>query len=284
MAVAVASIDVLAEAQSSTITLTKPASTAENDLLLVHIQTRNDGSGTGGNSVNSVPSGWTLGKYQKGTGSGNAYSTGQYYWKVAGSSEPSSYDFGLEGSIYYRASIWRITGGRIGSPIYTDNSSFQLNSSTPSLSVSVTPATASSLIIQLWDGVDGANSSGSYAIATDNPSWTEGYSVSMTVGGSITGRFVSAYAVRTETSATGNMSLSGGGVSSDWVGIIIVIPPVVTSTISETLTLTEAYSYIRRRFVTVLDTITASEAYQYIKGRLWRKRNKPSTTWTSRNK
>lgn len=283
MSVAVASIDVLAEAQSTTITLTKPANTASGDLLLVHIQTRNDGGGTPtGNSINSVPSGWTLGRFQKGTG-GVVYQTAQYYYKVAGGSEPSTYDFGLEGNYYFRASIWRITGARTVSPIGTDNSDFVNNTSTPSLATTITP-NANSLIIQLWGGIDGANSSGSYAIATNNPTWTEGYSATLTAGGAVTGRFVSAYAVRSQSTATGNMSLSGGGASSDWAGILLAIPPLISASVSDTTTVTDSVSLLKITYLTASDTSTVTDSQSEVKSKKWTNDSKNTSSWVNDTK
>lgn len=71
---------------SATLTLTKPSGTAESDVLIA-VCINNDGSRT----LDSIPSGWSLLAETKTT---TSPSTGFWcLWKLAGGSEPASYDF-----------------------------------------------------------------------------------------------------------------------------------------------------------------------------------------------
>ncbi|MCK9370985.1 hypothetical protein M0R04_13830 [Candidatus Dojkabacteria bacterium] len=65
------------------ITVNKPTDTAENDVIFAFITRRNAGT------ISAVPSGWTLIGNQAGDG---GYAMSLYY-KVAGASEPASYDW-----------------------------------------------------------------------------------------------------------------------------------------------------------------------------------------------
>ena len=284
MAIVVESVTTTGETNGSTISLSKPASTAQYDLLVIHIMARGDGSGIGGNSVNSVPSGWTLGVFQAGTG-GNVYQSGQYYWKVAGSSEPSTYDFGLESSMYYNAGIYRISGAAQSSPIYASNSSFLNNTQNPNIAAGITANRANSLIIQLYSGIDGASSLSDYAIVTDNITWTEAYDLGMVIGGAGTGRFGSAYGLRTAITATGNMSATAGGSGgNDWAGIMIAIAPLILINISDTATVTDSASLLKTTIITTSDTATITDSYSEIKSKEWHNTTKNNSTWTNQSK
>lgn len=89
-------------ASSSSGTCNKPTNTAENDIMFAWIGLRN----TYGYVINSVPSGWTL------LGSQTANSDKYYlYYKVAGSSEPSSYTWGTSGLTKFAITIATYRGG-----------------------------------------------------------------------------------------------------------------------------------------------------------------------------
>jgi hypothetical protein len=72
----------------TTATCAKPTNTAENDIMFAHVSKGNN------QSINSVPTGWTLI-----ASGGTTYTITTYlYWKLAGASEPTSYTWGSTGN------------------------------------------------------------------------------------------------------------------------------------------------------------------------------------------
>ncbi len=107
---------------SSSLTVNKPTGTASDDVMIAHVIVR-----TAGNTI-TAPSGWTLIKRQD---SGSSISTATY-WKLAGSSEPSSYTWSFSTSGEASGGIASYIGVNKTSPI--DASNAQYNSGTSTVS------------------------------------------------------------------------------------------------------------------------------------------------------
>lgn len=205
---------------TTNITITKPASLAVGDLMVAHIVYQRDRAFT-------ALTGW---KNLAGTADAadtlddGASLKASFQYKVADSSDVAATNF-----------TWTIANGRNAGAIYrivgqgssialigASNSAVVNNTTTPSFNNTITPAVASSLILMLNTGRDQTAGS-AYAIATDNPSWTERYDMTGTGSYGMTG----ATATRTQTTATGNSSYTPAGAagSSDYTGFLIAISP-----------------------------------------------------------
>ena len=224
------------------ISITKPTSTADGDLLIAHfgIMVRNYSIGF----KMSTLSGWTEINYTQ-----NGKQSSHVFYKVAGASEPSTYDWGfddgtsnVDGAV--TGAIYRITGqGSVGSI----QSSFKAGFSP--WDVTLTPTFADSLILMLVTANDGsADKTGSvsgYAIATDNPTWTERYDVNGNMdthfgGGDPSQTLIAgATASRTEQTATGDASATIAGYNGEVIAGLVIIPPVVNVTVSGTTGIVE---------------------------------------------
>jgi hypothetical protein len=119
--------------------------------------------------------------------------------------------------------IWRITGHDPTTPIGAFNTGGVTNSANPSFGIGITPPVADCLL--LFCGFSGQATSGAsasnYAIVTSNPTWTENLDTSLT-----TGCWWAASASRTQTTLTGNASMSVGSAgTTDSAAALIAIQP-----------------------------------------------------------
>lgn len=283
MAVAVSSQSSTNFADSTTLTITKPTGVVDNDLLVAIIY------GGGLAEINSVPSGWTLIQQQT---TSNALELSTYY-KVA-SSEGASWQWGFDASGQVAGVVLRITGHNTLVNIETSAKSSQSNDETPSFTNSVTPSQANSLIIFASGAeqfTDNTPSASSYAIATDNPTWTELLDIASGAGDDA---LAVAYAIRTATSATGNSSLTWSDNSNntiDTAGILIVIPPRVDVTVSPSVisaTFSVQAPTVTGSAVVSPTVITATFSVQAptvtIEAPKWVNKDKSSTSWNNQNK
>lgn len=249
---------------TGTTSANKPTGLAVGDLMIAC-----------GHNVSSstigLPSGFTS---ITGSESGTNFAGIRVGWKIADSSDVASSSFSFTNTL--ECSISRITGG--GANIQ-GNSNTGGATTTPSFA-GTTPKDYgdSILLMQFWtsNSSGGATTSG-YAVATSNPSWTEGYDVQQS---GFYG-FAMAYATRTQVTATGNFSCVFS-ISGTNAGAIIAIPIPFATTTLETVTSTEVklvdISILKSETVTSMeDSTTESPATQW--------RNKPKTApGTVRNK
>lgn len=225
MAVLIASQSDTAWVNALSITITKPSGLAVGDLIVAQIATSYIGS------MFSVPSGFTEIRRTTTLPPSGFYSSSILYSKVADSGDvaASNFTWTFDNSFSYKASgiILRVTGQKSVSPITNNNGGTDANGSSPqSYAIGVTPTDANSLIILFFSVTEGAVDLSSYSIATDNPSWTEAYNQTTTSGSASTA--AGAYATRAQTTATGNVSVSGLGSDDYSVAQIVVIAPSVS--------------------------------------------------------
>jgi hypothetical protein len=134
------------------VTVTKPTSTAQGDLLVAAVSVDGDVR-----TSLMVPGGWNaihIGPV--GPGSGLAQQTFAVYWKLAGAGEATSYSFSWTGSKQAYAWIMRFTGHDATSPI---NASWYNNGTTLALAIpspAVTTTVENAMILRLG-GFDGRN-------------------------------------------------------------------------------------------------------------------------------
>jgi type II secretory pathway pseudopilin PulG len=162
---------------SPVITISRPSSTNAGDLLIAAVATDGDTSG-----VIASPGGWTL--IDRGAYNGEV--TLAAWWKIAGASEPASYQFTWWGSSKDAYGwIMRFTGHDPTNPIHNQSANGQGDTNTPT-SPAVTTTVNDCLILRLGafddDGivVDSPGLPGHTAITMDESHSTE---VSVTYGG-----------------------------------------------------------------------------------------------------
>ncbi len=201
------------------VTVTKPSGLAVGDLMIFHYAFA-DATDT----ANSM-FGWTheVANY------GGILKTG-LFWKIADSSDVSASNFtlGFSGTVANPiGAILRIIDYN-PSDLLNENKDTGANGDT-NLSMSVTPLTTDSLLLMFIGNSEGESIS-AYAIATDNPTWTELYDEA----GGVTTGLACAYATRTQASATGNSSFSSspGGDTEDFYGILVSIGAIINVTVS----------------------------------------------------
>lgn len=280
---------------STSFSQNRPTGTTNGDLLVAFVFTGND-NGTTNLTVSSAPSGWTLARpvtTQTINGGSNNPVNVYVYTKIA-SSEPSSWTWTLSSSgasLWYAGAIMRISGA---SAITDSDDATVLNSPTPSFSGGVTPVSTNNLVFMATIATDvssSATTTSAYAIATDNPSWTELLDSQNDTAGSTIHASV-AYALRTQSTTTGNWTLTySTGSAMDTASQIFIITEPVTGTITldtpGTLTLSgNEINFITESFLTITSpgTLTLSGNDHTVAGEqktAWSNDNKPSTTWTN---
>ncbi len=205
-------------------TITLPSGTAEGELLIVH-WTQNGASGA--TTVFQVSGGTSLVTAVMYHNSDGYHSSGAIY-KYATSTDISNGYISVNGSdsfsITARINVYRISG-EVAS--LTATGDFVVGDSTPSYNVTQTPLIDNSLLlIMAACSQSSTEPNGSaYAIATDNPTWTEATDERIVnMGGSTDDPSIfMAYTTRTEQTATGDASMAMDGSRS--FGILVCVNP-----------------------------------------------------------
>ena len=273
------SVQSAASDNTGTITITKPVSLAVGDLLMAAIWADRDG---GSSASLNTPAGWTLEKGQAGT-SGNAALA--IYTKQAESGDvaASNFTFTAGGSTFALSMIGHLmrftnAGYAMGSTSATSGATtntLTLSGFTP------TPARANStyviamarsfsVIPPSFTGV---------AIATSNPTWTE--RASSTSAGSVTNSRLAVFtAVRTETTATGDATLTYANTDNGRsVGIMLGYVPQANGTI-EPITKLNTYAFNPINPSATLDISIETLNNRISNPAIWTPEVKTATTWT----
>ena len=229
MAIVVESVTTVAFGTGDKV-FTKPTGLAVGDLMIVHIGGDFDLVGD-----ITAPAGWT--DLVEDVDGGGPYGHGAYY-KVANSTDVAATDFTFDIGEGHQSvgAIYRISGA--GATFVTDNDTTTATTS-HTFTGGVTPEAASSLLLFLVIMKNNGLSNGhsDYAVATDNPSWTEQYDIDST---SVGLTFSGATAIRTQTTATGNYSYTSTR-SEVAKGMLIALRPSLSASATITsiaLTLT----------------------------------------------
>lgn len=260
--------------------VTKPTSLAVGDLMIAIWALSDDN-----NSISS-PAGWT-----SITSLFNSTNNGQTFYsayKIADSSDVAATNFtftysgGGGGNRF--AAIMRFTGTNTSNPIGGSSSGNNNDTTTPSIS-GFTPTTPNQVFILAITGSNsGTGTFSGYAMATDNPTWTE--IIDANTSNLNDSNIAIAYSsVRSQSTATGNFSLTGTEASLNQTLIAFGIKPTpaaLTATISETVTLTESVATNVGRFATINETITLTESASAKPS--FSNNQKSSSTWTNQEK
>lgn len=201
---------------SGAITVSVPADIQVGDLLFAHLFYYYNSNWTAG-----MPSGWTL--LRQNAGDQNApYPATAMAYKIAESADTTATDYTFTAANATTNQkfgvIIKITGQKSTSPVGVHSGT--ANSKT---SGTITPADANSLIMILGGSGDISSATYGYSIVTDNPaSWTQQYNVA---GGGNTSRIFMGYAIRPETTATGDGNWAGDGTTNSSLMVAIYPEP-----------------------------------------------------------
>lgn len=210
------------------VTITKPTSLAVGDLMLAGILYE---AGNANTISANTPSGWTL----INSSNLNTYRELATFYKVADSGDvaASNFTFTASGSTTVGqtiGAILRITNYGIfaGNDIESVGSS---TSTTFTVNGGFTPSRANTLFVCFAGATStvSTNSFSSVALATDNPTWTEQVEFNYaTTGGSYDSRMAVYTATRSQSTATGNITVtSSSGDTKNYFASVISIAPIV---------------------------------------------------------
>lgn len=219
-----------------TLVITKPSGLAVGDLMICHLSAVGD-TGDPNTTLWTAPANWTSLIAEHDTATSPKLALDVFY-KVADSSDAAATDFTFtkqDNDVgWTNGAIYRISGGV--STSMQSASSLVRGSTTPTYANTLTPIAPNSLFIFLVTAVVNAASGSvaSYAIATDNPTWTERYdsfASSDAFGGASygDGLMSGATATRSQITATGSSSVTLTNFTGS-IGAMIIVPPVVNVT------------------------------------------------------
>lgn len=204
-------ISYIANSTDSGNTLTVPASAEADDLLIVVGIADNSGSGHF-----QTPSGWTV----INTATTGSRDTRAWYKVATGSDASTSYDFlSFSGGAFVMI-VLRGTDGTI------------VGSSPSTSSINTTDAGVTTTLENSWlvlvSGVQFASNISGYAVANNNPSWTERQEYA---GGSSTRASVATadYTTYTQNTGVGSVSYTGNTFGEGGVILLAVQPAEVVA-------------------------------------------------------
>lgn len=269
MAVAFQSVQTAAWSNATSRVVTKPASLAVGDLMIAQYVVAT------GYGATHAPSGFT----SLGTQIDGATQTLlSLYYKIADSGDVAATDFtfSTDNLTSQFAAIMRITGFTAVSA-FKYNSGNITNTATPSIAAGITPDRADGLLLMFWGSSTSTTNTSTYAIATSNPTWTEGYDADD--GGNRQTSF--AYASRPQVTATGNVSCAGGNGTTDWAVQLLEIDANPIITVAESVTLTDGIQ--NNISSNVVESVALTETVTTTKPK-WLNTDKSSSTWVNQDK
>lgn len=263
---------------TGTLVITKPTSLAVGDLMVAGIYADRD---AGTSASISTPSGWTQEELLD-TGIGNGAVS--VFTKVSDSSDVAASDFTFSGTgsttqMHMLGFIVRVTdfgqkAGEASAASGSASTTLTVTGFTPS------PAVSSALYIA-FAGRTFASTPGditNVAMATSNPTWTERSALS--VNGSTTdSRFEVWTANRTETTATGDFTITFANTDNTRSGcIIIALNPRIDGSSTPDQTNTIGYVFTPIQSV-VIEAEAESPTTDTRAVTQWQNEAKPTTNW-----
>jgi hypothetical protein len=206
-------------ASSSSVAVNKPSGTAQDDVLVALVYVEH------ATATITPPSGWTLVRDSLQTGPSGFDYRHVTYWKRAGGSEPSSYQWSCSVTAYREAFIIAVQGCiTSGSPVDVEAATVNANQNDAPVAPSVTTTVADTLLVCIHTTADGGNAS-----------WSPGSSGMTERVASVS---MAAYDVaQASAGATGTKTVScSGGANPEWhVGATIALKPPAGTSVSQTI-------------------------------------------------
>lgn len=213
-------------ASAGALVITKPTGLQVGDHMTVHLSAI---TSTGNLGNWDTPSGWTSLINVTNTGNLNSKARLTVFYKVADSGDAAATNFSFilnTNPSFCGGTLFRANGGAF----VTGASGTGQDTTSPSFTNTLTPS-ANSLLLFLATISDASQTTGSasgYAIATDNPSWTERADFSGNDGiGNPRGMMASATAVRVQSTATGNSTITFVNYAQNSIGAMVAISPIL---------------------------------------------------------
>lgn len=199
-------------------TIPAPSGLQVGDLLLIRIWIAENKNITITNGATSI---------RRDANPADVYS--QLYWHIATATEVSSgIPYTLSGGAINAGMAYRITGADSTNPISGSSTDNTISSAaTVVFTMGLTPTYASSAYFIFTTSSDMTGNLSNYTIATSNPTWTEDYDVN-NQGAKVVGASC-ARAIRPETTATGNITISNSSSYINGLGQFVIINPVIIS-------------------------------------------------------
>ncbi len=206
-------------ATGSSVTVSKPAGTAENDILVALLYLEH------GTATITPPSGWALLRDSLQTGPPSFDYRHVTFWKRAGASEPASYQWSFSASAYREAFIVAVQGCvTSGGPIDVEAATVNSAQNDAPVAPSVTTTVADTLLVCIYTTANGGNAV-----------WSPGSSGMTERVDSVS---MAAYdVVQASAGATGakTVSCTGGGNPEWHVGAAIALKPPSGTPVSQTI-------------------------------------------------
>ncbi len=253
----------------------KPADLAVGDLMIAQMAfiTTTSGSVT-------KPTGWTELHYTF-ADTHAAFSA----VKIAEASDVSASDFTFTHSNAAGACFGKIAPLRGYRESTIDDVNAEAGSGgTPGTTVTVgtvTPNAANSLIIFMAYAFATNTSFSAYAMATDNPSWSELYDEAADNGTTDT-TLALAYATRAAATATGDITATIAA-SRLWVGHVFIVEPQITFVATDAVNASDIAPKFNLDIIKT-ESVNAEDALTLTKDRMWETDAKSSSTWTNPDK
>lgn len=215
---------------TSNLTISKPSGLAEGDVLVAILAALSDGEDW------NTPSGWTK---AEGVGEGSGDYNLTVLAKIADSDDENATDFTFShpddaNTGELQGVLMRVTGSSfpsdISKAITADAGEGSNSSGTVTFSGGVTPTGPNNLLIfSVMSDVNGQNISG-YAVATDDPTWTERYENSYSPA-ALPNHLAVATGPRSEQTATGDYSADYSDGDA-FIGVLVSVTESVDASIT----------------------------------------------------
>lgn len=272
-------------ADGGSVTITKPTSLAEGDLMIAGIVTE---LGTSGTVTLITPSGWTV--CGEDVDVGADVELGLFY-KIATAGDVAASNFtftstGHGSSGQTLGAIVRATAPGIlaGYDAFAESNS----STTLTIAGGFTPTRADTLFLAFVSKSSTIATGGftSVALTTNNPTWTERADFEYgRAAGSYDTRLAVYTATRAETTATGDITVTNTATdSARYLGAVVAFSAQVNGSLTNEETKVNAYAFNPIQSIqidaNVENPITATSGSPT----RWTNPDKPSTSWTNQPK
>lgn len=251
---------VASDATGPTLNVPYAGSPSYGNLMVIHVQTQSGADFT-------TPSGWTR--------IGPEPNDGSVFWKIAAGGETGSVAVtSSSGSSAIRGVMMLFEGSDPVNPINISATDTDYTIAT------VTPTVAGTLWVLLagCNNATGTPTYSAYAMATDNPTWTERYDSASS------GQIAIAAAtstIRSAITATGNCTVTVTGTANGQNAFVFAIAPGSDVAIApDLLTLTSTFGEpaFTPNVIEMNATLNGGDVAR------WSQKSKPTTTWTNTDK
>jgi len=250
-----------------------PASTVSGDLLVAYVMTQ---SGTSNVTV-TPPSGFTqIGASTQSSGwtSNNILSA---YYKVATGSEGATVDWSFSAASKSYITITRLSGQNLTTTpnvysLLTNNSG-----STTASGTAITPTKAGCVLLMGIGTESATQAVSAYAVANNNPTWTEQADSNDGVGQS----FALATGLYTVTTTTGAPTATLGSSSKNIVGLVAIAPG---DDVNVTVPAILPYVAFLFQFPFVASILSYTVSLFSASKSIWTPKSKNSSSWTDTTK